>query len=125
MLCASMGTRSQLSPATLSPPFENALPDAAGAGRDQCSLAEVSTGTSKVTGHAFNIAVAFDPSPAAAPRWRNRLSTISPIIIGTRPRGCPSFVSEAPGNALAHSPEARQSIRHYAKNLALWLAGRS
>jgi hypothetical protein len=36
--------------------------------------------------------------------------------------GCPSFVSEAPGNGLANSPEAQADIRTYVRTL--WLAGR-
>jgi hypothetical protein len=38
--------------------------------------------------------------------------------------GAPSFVSEPPGDALSHSPDARRSTVRYARNLALWLAGR-
>ena len=39
--------------------------------------------------------------------------------------GAPSFASEPPGDALPRTADARRSTRRYARNLALWLAGRS
>jgi hypothetical protein len=37
--------------------------------------------------------------------------------------GCPSFVSEAPGDGMRHFPEALESTRRYVRNLAFWLGG--
>jgi hypothetical protein len=37
--------------------------------------------------------------------------------------GCPSFVDEPPGDAMARHPEARRDIETYMGNLVLWLAG--
>jgi len=33
-------------------------------------------------------------------------------------------VTEPPGHGIADTPEAQQSIRAYARNVALWLVGR-
>jgi hypothetical protein len=98
---------------------------AVGAPPTDSSARVIATGTSKVTGHAFNIAVAFEPSAVGGPALAESTFHHFADYNWDPSRGCPSFVSEAPGDALAHSLEAQQSIRHYAKNLALWLAGRS
>ena len=37
--------------------------------------------------------------------------------------GCPSFVTEAPGEGIANEPQALKDIHIYVGNLALWLAG--
>jgi hypothetical protein len=98
---------------------------AVGAPPTDSSARVIATGTSKVTGRAFNIAVAFEPSADGGPALAESTFHHFADYNWDPSRGCPSFVSEAPGDALAHSPEAQQSIRHYAKNLALWLARRS
>jgi hypothetical protein len=102
-------------------PHEGAI----GAPPTDSSARVIATGTSKVTGRAFNIAVAFEPSAGGGPALAESTFHHFADYNWDPSRGCPSFVSEKPGDALAHSPEAQQSIRHYAKNLALWLAGRS
>lgn len=97
---------------------------AVGAPPDDPSARVIATGTSKVTGRRFNIAVAFEPSadggPALAESTFHHFADYNwdPAI------GSPSFVTEAPGDALAHSSEAQHAIRQYVRNLALWLAGR-
>ncbi|HEY4093004.1 MAG TPA: hypothetical protein VGN46_15935 [Luteibacter sp.] len=83
----------------------------------------IATGRSKLSGRDFNIAVAFEPhddiGPAIAASTFHHFADYNwdPAF------GAPSFVSEAPGHALAGSPEAQRSIRLYAKNIALWLSG--
>ena len=85
----------------------------------------IATGTSKATGRRFNIAVAFDGSDGngralaestfhhfADYNWDPRL-------------GCPSFVEEAPGDAMLRDPQASRQTRAYMTNLVQWLAGRS
>jgi hypothetical protein len=85
----------------------------------------IATGRSKVSGIAFNLAVAFEPIGGegrgiaqstfhhfADYNWDIRL-------------GAPSFVSEPPGTSLAKSTQARRSLARYVGNLALWLAGRT
>jgi hypothetical protein len=102
-------------------PHEGAI----GAPLGDPSARVIATGTSKASGKSFNIAVAFAPSgdggPAVAQSTCHHFADYNwnPAL------GCPSFVSERPGEGLAHSPEARRSTRRYVRNLALWLAGRS
>ena len=98
---------------------------AVGVPPEDSSARVIATGTSKVTGRAFNIAVAFEPSAAGGPALAESTFHHFTNYNWDPSRGCPSFVGETPGHALAHSPEAQQSIRHYARNLALWLARRS
>jgi hypothetical protein len=98
---------------------------AVGAPSDDASARVIATGTSKVTGRRFNIAVIFEPSADGGPGVAQ--STFHHFVdYNWNPEaGCPSFVGEAPGNRLAESPEAQRSVRRYVRNLALWLAGRS
>lgn len=97
---------------------------AVGAPPDDFSARVIATGTSKVTDRAFNIAVAFEPSAAGGPALAESTFHHFTDYNWDPSRGCPSFVGEIPGDGLAHSLEAQRSIRHYVKNLALWLAGR-
>lgn len=85
----------------------------------------IASGRSQVTGRPFNLAVAFE---AGDGRGRSVAESTfhhfcdynwEPAL------GAPSFVSEAPGHALADFPPARASVERYVRNLALWLAGRS
>ena len=85
----------------------------------------IATGVSKVSGRPFNIAVAFEPSPDAGPAIAQSTFHHFADYNWDPAKGCPSFVSEQPGDALAHSPEAQASVRTYVRNLALWLGGRS
>lgn len=85
----------------------------------------IATGTSKVTGRQFNIAVAFDPGAAGGPAIAQ--STFHHFVDynwDTR-SGAPSFVSEPPGDALSRAPEAAADIHRYMRNLGLWLAGQA
>lgn len=97
---------------------------AVGVPADDLSARVIATGTSKVSGRAFNLAVAFEASAAGGPALAESTFHHFADYNWDPAKGCPSFVSEAPGDGLAHSPEAQQSIRHYVRNLALWLAGR-
>lgn len=85
----------------------------------------IATGVSKVSGKRFNLAVAFEPSSSGGPAIAESTFHHFTDYNWDPDKGCPSFVSELPGNGLAHSPEAQASIRTYVRNLALWLAGRS
>ncbi len=98
---------------------------AVGAPADDPTARVIATGVSRESGRRFNLAVAFEPSgstgPAIAESTFHHFADYNWDVAS----GCPSFVSEAPGNRLALSPEAQQSIRRYVRNLALWLAGRA
>jgi hypothetical protein len=84
----------------------------------------IATGTSKVSGRQFNIAVAFEPSKDGGPALAQSTFHHFADYNWDPSAGCPSFVTEKPGSGLAHSPEAQEAIRHYVRNIALWLAGR-
>jgi len=89
------------------------------------SARAIAAGRSKVTGAEFNIAVAFEPDGATGPALAQ--STFHHFAdynwdIGA---GAPSFVDEPPGSGMAQTPEALQSTKAYARNLALWLGGLS
>jgi hypothetical protein len=85
----------------------------------------IATGRSKVSGRAFNLAVAFEPSSQGGPAIAASTFHHFADYNWDPSRASPSFVSEAPGDGIARSPEAQRSIRRYVTNLALWLAGQS
>jgi hypothetical protein len=97
---------------------------AVGAPDGDPSARVIATGTSKVSGRHFNLIVAFEPSASGGPAVAESTFHHFADYNWDPAAGCPSFVSEPPGTGLAHSPAAQQSIRHYVRNLALWLAGR-
>lgn len=84
----------------------------------------IATGRSKVTGRLFNIAVAFEASEDGGRVIAQSTFHHFADYNWDTAAGKPSFVTEAPGSALAHSPEARRSVRQYAANVAAWLAHR-
>jgi hypothetical protein len=84
----------------------------------------IARGVSKVSGRQFNLVVAFEPTAGNGPAIAQSTFHHFADYNWDPNEGCPSFVSEPPGDALAHSPEAQASIRTYVRNLALWLAGR-
>ncbi len=84
----------------------------------------IATGRSKVTGIAFNIAVAFELSAAGGPAIAQSTFHHFCDCNWDPRRGAPSFVSEAPGDTMLKSPEARRSVQRYVRNLAVWLAGK-
>ena len=82
----------------------------------------IATGTSKVTGHRFNISVAFEPGPGGGAAIAE--STFHHFVDynwDTR-CGCPSFVSEAPGEAIMRTPQAMADTHRYVSNIARWLS---
>ena len=98
---------------------------AVGAPADDPSARVIATGRSALTGRRFNIAVAFAPSEAGGPAIAQSTFHHFADYNWDPAAGAPSFVSEPPGEALPRTPEARRSTELYARNLALWLAGRS
>ena len=82
----------------------------------------VAIGRSKVTGRPFNLVVAFDPRRDAGRAVAQ--STFHHFCdynweIGA---GCPSFVTELPGDGMRREPAAQRDIERYMRNLVLWLA---
>jgi len=82
----------------------------------------IASGKSKVTGRRFNIAVAFEETGESGRAIAQ--STFHHFVdYNWDPRaGCPSFVSEAPGDAILREAAARASVNRYVRNVALWLA---
>ena len=84
----------------------------------------ITQGSSQTTGRPFNIAVAFEPDdeggPAIAQSTFHHFAdyNLDPAL------GCPSFVSEPPGDGSARDPAALAETHRYFENLARWLAGR-
>lgn len=83
----------------------------------------IATGTSKVTGRPFNIAVAFDAQGDAGRGWAE--STFHHFCdYNWDPRlGCPSFVSEPPSHAIESHPSLLDDTKAYVRNLVAWLSG--
>jgi len=80
-------------------------------------------GRSKATGRDFNIAVAFDPGEHGGPAIAESTFHHFADYNWEPSSGCPSFVSEAPGDGLARAPEAMADTHRYVLNIAAWLAG--
>ena len=83
----------------------------------------IASGTSKATGRTFNIAVAFE---SVAGRGRaiaeSTFHHFADYNWDTR-LGAPSFVTEAPGDALLREPAAMADTQRYVRNIGLWLGG--
>jgi len=82
----------------------------------------IATGTSKVTGRRFNIAIAFEPGNGNGPAIAE--STFHHFVDynwDTR-CGCPSFVDEPPGDGLQRTPQALADTHRYVTNIAHWLS---
>lgn len=100
---------------------------AVGVPEDENHANVIATGTSKVTGRPFNLIVAFE---SARDAHGNRLgraiaeSSFHHLVdynwdIST---GCPSFLTEPPGDQIIRTPERLADIRTYVSNVARWLA---
>jgi hypothetical protein len=98
---------------------------AVGKPADDDSARVVATGRSRATGRDFNLAVAFEASKNGGPAVAQSTFHHFADYNWDPAMGCPSFVSEAPGDGLSKSHEARASIRRYASNVAHWLAARA
>lgn len=84
----------------------------------------VATGRSQASGRDFNLAVAFERADGNGPAVAQSTFHHFADYNWDPSRGCPSFVTEAPGDGLARSVEARTSTRRYVQNLATWLGRR-
>jgi hypothetical protein len=76
-------------------PHEGAI----GAPEDELARV-IALGTSKITGRRFNIAVAFEPSAAGGPAIAQSTFHHFADYNWDTSAGCPSFVSEPPGDAI-------------------------
>lgn len=91
---------------------------------EDSSARVIATGVSKASGDRFNLAVAFEPTASAGPALAQSTFHHFADYNWDTSRGCPDFVSEAPGDGMATTPLAMQSVHRYVRNAALWLARR-
>ena len=84
----------------------------------------IATGTSKVTGRQFNIAVAFEPGAAGGPAIAQSTFHHFADYNWNSQAGAPSFVDEPPGDGMIREPQAVADTHRYVRNVALWLASR-
>jgi hypothetical protein len=87
----------------------------------------IATGTSKVTGRPFNLIVAFESARDAHGNTLGRAIAESSFhhLVDYNwdiSSGCPSFVTESPGEQIRRTPEKLADIKTYVRNVARWLA---
>jgi hypothetical protein len=85
----------------------------------------IATGTSKVTGRRFNLAVAFEPGPGGGPAIAQSTFHHFADYNWDTDAGAPSFVDEPPGDTMTQVPQAIADTHLYARTVAFWLAGRA
>jgi len=87
----------------------------------------IATGRSQVTNRPFNLLVAFE---SATDCYGNTLgrgvaeSSFHHLVDYNwdTDRGCPSFLTEPPGDGYKRNPQALEDIKTYVANVARWLA---
>lgn len=87
----------------------------------------IATGKSLTTDRSFNLAVAFERRNDGHGNRLGRAVAESSFhhfadYNWDIEMGCPSFVEEAPGNAVEKNPARLADVKAYVRNLALWLA---
>ncbi|MDM0001046.1 hypothetical protein QTI24_20725 [Variovorax sp. J22P240] len=89
---------------------------------DDASARVVMDAASTASGRRFNIAVAFERTGGGGGRAIAQSTFHHFADYNWDPSaGCPSFVSEPPGDAMSRFPEALRSTQQYVRNLAFWL----
>jgi hypothetical protein len=82
----------------------------------------IATGTSKVTGRSFNLAVAFESVVGSGRSIAESTFHHFADYNWDPSLGAPSFVTEPVGNGLGINPIAKSDVYCYARNIALWLS---
>lgn len=100
---------------------------AVGVPEDENHANLIATGTSKVTGRPFNLIVAFESARDAHGNTLGRGIAESSFhhLVDYNwdiSSGCPSFLTEPPGEQIRRTPEKLADIRTYVSNVARWLA---
>ncbi|HYY42814.1 MAG TPA: hypothetical protein VE775_08800, partial [Pyrinomonadaceae bacterium] len=99
---------------------------AVGVPPDERHARVIATGESKVSGRSFNLIVAFERAPDEQGHTLGRAiaeSSIHHLLDynwDTR-AGCPSFLTEPPGDEIARDPARLADIKTYVANAARWL----
>ncbi len=100
---------------------------AVGVPADNAAAQVIAIGHSLLSGRPFNLIVVIDRSQVEAGNWLGRAVAQSTFHHfcdynwDTR-MGCPSFVTEPPGDGMQTEPRALDDLKTYLRNLALWLA---
>jgi len=87
----------------------------------------IATGTSKVTRRPFNLIVVFERGQDGHGHTLGRAVAESSFhhfadYNWDTSMGCPSFLTEPPGDQIKREPEKLADVKTYVRNLALWLA---
>ncbi len=87
----------------------------------------IATGVSQVTHRPFNLIVAFERMTDGHGNTLGRAIADSSFhhLVDYNwdiSKGCPSFVSEPPGDEIRREPEKLRDVKAYVSNLAQWLA---
>ena len=98
---------------------------AVGAPKDAPDARVVARGTSKQTGRAFNIAVAFAGGNGTGKGWAESTFHHFCDYNWDVAMGCPTFVAEPPSDAIAKNPHLLDDTKTYVRNLLAWLGRRS
>lgn len=101
-------------------PHEGAV-DAPGGATD---ARVVATGTSAETGRRFNIAVAFEGHDGEGRGWAESTFHHFCDYNWDVAKGCPSFVTDPPSDAIAKNPRLLDDTKTFVRNLAGWLGTR-
>ena len=89
---------------------------------DEPRARAIARGRSQTTGHAFNLVVAFERTPAAPARAIAESSFHHFADYNwDLDHGAPSFVSEPPGDGIRRDPQALDHVRAYVQNAVAWL----
>ena len=91
---------------------------------DEPGARVIATGVSTTTGARFNLAVAFKHSEAGGRAVAQSTFHHFCDYNWDVAAGCPSFVSEPPGDGMRRLPAALASSQRYAANVAAWLGRR-
>jgi len=84
----------------------------------------IMTGRSQSTGRDFNLAVAFEGDGQTGRAIAQSTFHHFADYNWDLSRGCPSFVSETPGQGMAREPQALRDTHRYVLNIAAWLGRR-
>ena len=94
-----------------------------GVPRDEPSARVIARSSSRATGRPFNLAVAFEESERRGRAIaESSFHHFCDYNWDTR-AGCPSFVEEAPADAVLRDPSRLEDVRAYVRNAVKWLAG--
>jgi len=88
----------------------------------------IAKSTSQVTNRSFNLAVAFERSTDRHGNELGRAVAESSFhhfvdYNWDLSMGCPSFLTEPPGDEIQREPQRLEDVKTYVRNLATWLAG--